>query len=143
MPLNEVAIEEQYYILAASDLPAERALVLKQDDTFALFDRFGDIDSKVSAGEGLYHKGTRLFPGPAPLADVKSPVTSVTRRELENIMLNDLNDAHLMRHASEPAPSVAGAASMYAVRWIRSTATCGAGPLSGLYSAAFTDPGEN
>jgi glycogen debranching enzyme len=61
MPLNEVAIEEQYYILAASDLPAERALVLKQDDTFALFDRFGDIDSKVSAGEGLYHKGTRFL----------------------------------------------------------------------------------
>ena len=61
MPLNEVAVEEQYYILAASDLPAERALVLKQDDTFALFDRFGDIDSKVSAGEGLYHKGTRFL----------------------------------------------------------------------------------
>src|SRR5262245_24881876 len=48
-----------------------------------------------------YHKGTRLFPGPAPLADVKSPITSVTRQQLENIMLKDLNDAHLQRHASE------------------------------------------
>ena len=48
-----------------------------------------------------YHKGTRLFPGPAPLPDVKSPIASVTRRELEAIMLNDLNDSHLRRHASE------------------------------------------
>jgi hypothetical protein len=48
-----------------------------------------------------YHKGTRLLPGPAPLADVKSPIQSVTRQELENIMLKDLNDAHLRRHASE------------------------------------------
>ena len=48
-----------------------------------------------------YHKGTRLIPGPAPLANVNSPVQSVTRRELENIMLRDLNDDHLRRHASE------------------------------------------
>jgi hypothetical protein len=48
-----------------------------------------------------YHKGTRLFPGPAPLPDVKSPITSVTRRELETIMLSDLNDAHFRLHAAE------------------------------------------
>ncbi len=48
-----------------------------------------------------YHKGTRLVPGPAPLADVKSPITSVTRQQLENIMLQDLNDSHLQRHARE------------------------------------------
>src|SRR3954447_15146882 len=48
-----------------------------------------------------YHKGTRLFPGPAPLADLKSPVQSVTRQQLENVMLKDLNDAHLDRHAGE------------------------------------------
>jgi hypothetical protein len=48
-----------------------------------------------------YHKGTRLFPGPAPMADVKSPVQSVTRQELENIMLRDLNDEHLARHGGE------------------------------------------
>ncbi|MBI3465072.1 MAG: DUF1501 domain-containing protein [Planctomycetes bacterium] len=48
-----------------------------------------------------YHKGTRLFPGPTPLPDINSPITSVTRRELENIMLSDLNDSHLQRHARE------------------------------------------
>jgi hypothetical protein len=48
-----------------------------------------------------YHKGTRLIPGPTPLADVESPIESVTRQELENIMLRDLNDEHLARHAGE------------------------------------------
>lgn len=45
-----------------------------------------------------YHKGTRLFPGPSPLPNVASPVTSVTRRELESLMLRDLNTRHLELH---------------------------------------------
>src|SRR4051794_13896341 len=41
------------------------------------------------------HKGVRVIPGPDPLPDVKSPVESVTRRELESRMLRDLNAVHL------------------------------------------------
>jgi hypothetical protein len=48
-----------------------------------------------------YHKGTRLFPGSMPLPDLDSPVTSVSRRELERMMLRDLNDAHLQRHGED------------------------------------------
>ncbi|MBZ5602126.1 MAG: amylo-alpha-1,6-glucosidase [Acidobacteriia bacterium] len=62
MPVNEAAaLEEQHYILAPSDLPAERDFVLKQNDTFALFDRFGDLDSNSRGGEGLYEQGTRFL----------------------------------------------------------------------------------
>src|ERR1700756_85191 len=63
MPLNEApAVEEQYYILAPSDLPSEHDLVLKNNDTFALFDAFGDLDSSArGGGEGLYHQGTRFL----------------------------------------------------------------------------------
>src|SRR3954447_21087789 len=42
-----------------------------------------------------YHKGVRVIPGPDPLPDAKSPVPSVSRRELEARMLRDLNGAHL------------------------------------------------
>jgi hypothetical protein len=42
-----------------------------------------------------YHKGTRLFPGADPLPNINSPVTSISRRELESLMLRDLNDEHL------------------------------------------------
>ncbi len=55
------AAAEQHYILAPSDLPAEHDFVLKHNDTFALIDRFGDIDAGANAGEGLYHKGTRFL----------------------------------------------------------------------------------
>jgi len=54
-------LEEQFYILVSSDLPPERDLVLKHEDTFALFDPFGDIDSSTRVGEGLYHGGTRFL----------------------------------------------------------------------------------
>ncbi|MDR3618958.1 MAG: DUF1501 domain-containing protein [Paludisphaera borealis] len=42
-----------------------------------------------------YHKGVRVVPGPDPLPDVRSPVPSVSRRDLEARMLRDLNQAHL------------------------------------------------
>jgi Protein of unknown function (DUF1501) len=48
-----------------------------------------------------YHKGTRLFPGSNPLPNVESPVASVTRRELESMMLSDLNLEHFERHGRE------------------------------------------
>jgi Protein of unknown function (DUF1501) len=48
-----------------------------------------------------YHKGTRLFPSMNPLPNVNSPVVSVTRRDLESMMLRDLNSEHLERHGRE------------------------------------------
>lgn len=41
------------------------------------------------------HKGVRVIPGPDPLPNLKSPVASVSRRELETLMLKDLNARHL------------------------------------------------
>ena len=35
--------------------------VLKHGDTFAVFDRFGDIAGRVGEREGLYHEGTRFL----------------------------------------------------------------------------------
>lgn len=50
-----------------------------------------------------YHKGVRVIPGPDPLPDVKSPVASVTRRELEGLMLRDLNASHLSARDGDAA----------------------------------------
>jgi Protein of unknown function (DUF1501) len=50
-----------------------------------------------------YHKGVRVVPGPDPLPDAKSPVTSVSRRELEGLMLRDLNAAHLSSRDGDEA----------------------------------------
>lgn len=52
---------QQYYILATEVPVAERTLVLKQDDTFGVFNDFGDIDAEARYEEGLYHGGTRFL----------------------------------------------------------------------------------
>jgi hypothetical protein len=48
-----------------------------------------------------YHRGVRLTPGPDPLPNTRSPVASVTRRELESLMLRDLNSSHLAAHPGD------------------------------------------
>lgn len=56
-----VEIENRYYILASSSLADEVDRVLKHGETFAVFDRYGDI-TPVGVGEhGLYHEGTRFL----------------------------------------------------------------------------------
>jgi glycogen debranching enzyme len=50
-------VDDQYYILATSARASGRSAVLKCGETFAVFDRTGDI---AGPGEhGLYHDGTR------------------------------------------------------------------------------------
>jgi hypothetical protein len=50
-----------------------------------------------------FHKGVRVIPGPDPLPNVKSPVASLTRQELEGRMLGDLNRSHLEAHPGDGA----------------------------------------
>jgi len=56
-----IQVQDQFYILASSARLSEQNRVLKHGDTFAVFDRFGDIH-RVGRGErGLYHAGTRYL----------------------------------------------------------------------------------
>jgi hypothetical protein len=50
-----------------------------------------------------YHKGVRVIPGPDPLPDAKSPLSSASRHELEALMLRDLNAAHLSARDGDAA----------------------------------------
>jgi glycogen debranching enzyme len=52
---------DQCSIVASSSLTEEHVEVLKQGDTFGLFDRYGDIHSLRTASHGLYHEGTRFL----------------------------------------------------------------------------------
>jgi glycogen debranching enzyme len=53
--------ENPYYILAASPVADEQRRVLKQGDTFVVFDHFGDIRPAGLGEEGLFHDGTRYL----------------------------------------------------------------------------------
>jgi glycogen debranching enzyme len=54
-------VKDPYYILAPSPLADDRTRVLKQGDTFAVFDSHGDIRPVGLGEEGLYHEGTRFL----------------------------------------------------------------------------------
>jgi glycogen debranching enzyme len=59
-PAEEVIrIDEHCYILATSSLADSRTHVLKHNNTFAVFDRHGDIQPLGRGVQGLYHQETR------------------------------------------------------------------------------------
>lgn len=59
--MNIIEIEDQFYILATSSLADHRTMVLKQGETFGIFDKFGDIHQVGQGLQGLYHEGTRYI----------------------------------------------------------------------------------
>ena len=53
--------QDEYYIVAKESKAVERTLVLKHNDTFAVFDVWGDIASFGTGKQGLYHEDTRYL----------------------------------------------------------------------------------
>jgi glycogen debranching enzyme len=60
-PGTVVEIGGRYYILATSITADENDRVLKQGESFAVFDRFGDIKPIGLGDEGFFHEGTRFL----------------------------------------------------------------------------------
>ena len=56
-----VSMHEQFYIQATSSRADDRTRVLKHDETFAVFDRFGDLQPVGLGEQGIYHDGTRFL----------------------------------------------------------------------------------
>jgi glycogen debranching enzyme len=56
-----ILVRDRYYILATSALADDRTLVLKCDDTFAVFDRHGDFHPVGHGQQGLFHMDTRYL----------------------------------------------------------------------------------
>jgi len=53
--------DDKYYILASSSYADDRVLTLNYGDTFAIFDRWGDIKQFGACSQGIYHQGTRFI----------------------------------------------------------------------------------
>ncbi len=56
-----IRVKDEYYILAASALADDRRRVLKHGDTFAVLNRYGDIQPVGLGEQGIYHDGTRFL----------------------------------------------------------------------------------
>jgi glycogen debranching enzyme len=59
--MEVIQIEDRYYILASSDRAAECSRVLKEGETFAIFDCHGDIQPIGLGEQGIFHEGTRYL----------------------------------------------------------------------------------
>jgi glycogen debranching enzyme len=82
-----IEVNDRFYILATSPRVDEQTRVLKQGDTFAVFDRYGDIQPAGLGEEGLYHEGTRFLSRLRLLLHERRPMLlSSTVRE-DNLLL--------------------------------------------------------
>ena len=61
MDENASQLEDIFYILATEPTADYVSRVLKDGDTFAVFDRHGDVQAAGLGQEGLYHEGTRFL----------------------------------------------------------------------------------
>lgn len=62
LPLDEILkTDGQHYIQATSAPPPQQTRVLKHDETFGVFDQYGDIDIEEGSQEGVFHRGTRFL----------------------------------------------------------------------------------
>ena len=61
MAKEVIRVRNEFYIRSSSARVDVRTRVLKQGDTFAVFDRFGDIETFGSGELGLYYQDTRFL----------------------------------------------------------------------------------
>ena len=63
MPVIEevISVSEDFYVLSTSSRVDDRVRVLKHGETFAVFDRFGDIERFGNGRLGVYHQDTRFL----------------------------------------------------------------------------------
>src|SRR5947199_10483778 len=61
MAREVIRIRNEYYIRSSSARVDVRTRVLKQGDTFAVFNRFGDIETFGTGELGLYYQDTRFL----------------------------------------------------------------------------------
>ncbi len=101
--MHFIEVENKYYILASSSLADQRTMVLKQGDTFAIFDWFGDIHQVGTGLQGIYHNGTRFVSrielninGARPLLLSSAP------REDNQALVVDLTNPVLTLEEGEP-----------------------------------------
>ncbi len=100
-----IEVGQQFYIRASSSLADDRTRVLLNGDTFAVFDRGGDVQPVGFGQQGIFHKETRHvsrlemhFAGERPL------LLSSTIREDNVLFAVDLTNPDLVLPSGETLP---------------------------------------
>ncbi|MCM2252080.1 MAG: amylo-alpha-1,6-glucosidase [Ramlibacter sp.] len=93
---QKIQIDDKWYVAATSASPEEQPQVLKNDQTFAMFDRFGDIQALVPGKEGVYHNDTRFLSHQELLIDGVRPLhLGASVEEANSLLVIDLMNPDL------------------------------------------------
>jgi glycogen debranching enzyme len=88
-----VRVADEYYVRASSALADDRTRVLKYGDTFAIFNRYGDIEAFGPSQFGLFHAETRHLSRFAVRVNQRQPqLLSSTIREDNAFLSVDLTN---------------------------------------------------
>ena len=79
---------DQCHIVASSSLIDDHIKVLKQGDTFGLFDQYGNIHSLRTGSQGLYHEGTRFLSRFELTINGEQPLLLSSTVKEDNVLLN-------------------------------------------------------
>lgn len=82
-----IRVRDEFYILATSSLADDRTRVLKDGETFAVFDRYGDIQPTGLGEQGLYHEGTRFLSRMEVRLDGQRPLLLSSTVKENNVLL--------------------------------------------------------
>ena len=77
----------KYSIRRKAFHPDGQVLVLKHDDTFGVFDAFGDIQPGGMGQQGLYHQGTRFLSKWILHLGAHRPLLLSSTVRLDNVLL--------------------------------------------------------
>jgi glycogen debranching enzyme len=117
-----IKIEDEYYILATSSRVAQRTRVLKDGDTFAVFDEDGDIRPVGVGEQGLYHAGTRyLSRVELRLGALKPLLLSSTVKQGNELLVVDLTNPDITADGNLVVPR--GALHLFRSKFLHH-ATC-------------------
>ncbi|NPC57537.1 amylo-alpha-1,6-glucosidase [Caenimonas soli] len=101
---NKIQIGDKWYVAATTASAEEQPQVLKNDHTFAMYDRFGDVQVLVPGKEGLYHNDTRYLSHQDLLIDGARPLYLGSSVEHSNSLLAiDLMNPDLPARGDRPA----------------------------------------
>jgi glycogen debranching enzyme len=83
-----LAAPSKFYISATLSLQERRPRTLKHDDTFGLFDHYGDIVPEEGSPYGLFHQDTRILSGFQLLVNGQRPLLLSSTVEDNNAVLS-------------------------------------------------------
>jgi glycogen debranching enzyme len=84
---DAIRIAERWYVLASSSRTDDRTRVLKHGETFAVFDRFGDVQLIGTGEHGLYHQGSRYLSHLELRINGERPMLLNSSVKLDNFLL--------------------------------------------------------